>query len=305
MAKYRKLGKTSSQRKALLRNQITQLIYHGKIVTTEARAKEIRKIAEGIIALAVKERDNYETIEVDAKVPVKDKDGKRQKEVVDGKKITKYETVKKSIKKDAPSRLHARRQILKVLYPVVEVPIKDNNPNATVEVVWTYTWYDPTKEKQGALELLNRGCDVIEQHQDTTAPQVAAEEKGAYCIGYNVATPDAAPKAYLTAPTFHWNVFITDDIQKILDGTWESRKYWEGLNAGMVSLAPLSKLVAPGTAEKVAAAQKAIQDGSLQIFEGPIYDQNGVEKVPAGTVMTDDEVWNMEWFVKGVKGIIK
>ena len=122
MAKYRKLGKTSSQRKALLRNQITQLIYHGKIVTTEARAKELRKQAESLIALAVKEKDNFETIEVDAKIPVKDKDGKRVKEVVDGKKVTKFETVKKTVKKDSPSRLHARRQMLKVLYPVVEVP---------------------------------------------------------------------------------------------------------------------------------------------------------------------------------------
>ena len=122
MAKYRKLGKSSSQRKALLRNQVTQLIYHGKITTTEARAKEIRKQAEHLIALAVKERDNYETVEVDAKIPLKDKDGKRVKEVVDGKKVTQYETIKKTIKKDSPSRLHARRQILKVLYPVVEVP---------------------------------------------------------------------------------------------------------------------------------------------------------------------------------------
>ncbi len=122
MAKYRKLGKTSSQRKALLRNQVTQLIYHGKITTTEARAKEVRKEAEHLIALAVKERDNYETIEVDAKIPLKDKDGRRVKEVVDGKKVTQYETIKKSIKKDSPSRLHARRQMLKVLYPVVEVP---------------------------------------------------------------------------------------------------------------------------------------------------------------------------------------
>ena len=122
MAKYRKLGKTSSQRKALLRNQITQLIYHGKIVTTEARAKEIRKGVESIIALAIKEKDNFEMIEVDAKVPVKDAEGKRVKETVDGKKVTKYETVKKNIKKDKPSRLHARRQMLKVLYPVVEVP---------------------------------------------------------------------------------------------------------------------------------------------------------------------------------------
>ena len=122
MAKYRKLGRTSSQRKALLRNQVTALLNNGKIVTTEAKAKEVRKIAEGLIAMAVKEKDNFEMVKVSAKVPVKDKDGKRVKEVVDGKKVTKYETVEKEIKKDMPSRLHARRQMLKVLNPVVEVP---------------------------------------------------------------------------------------------------------------------------------------------------------------------------------------
>ena len=122
MAKYRKLGRTSSQRKALLRNQVTALINHGRIVTTEAKAKEIRKIAEGLIAMAVRERDNYEEVTVKAKVARKDKDGKRVKEVVDGKKVTVYDEVDKKIKKDLPSRLHARRQMLKVLYPVKEVP---------------------------------------------------------------------------------------------------------------------------------------------------------------------------------------
>lgn len=122
MAKYRKLGRTSSQRKALLRNQVTNLLYHGKIVTTEARAKEVRKIAEGLIAMAVKERDNYETVKVTAKVPRKDAEGRRVKEVVDGKKVTVYDEVEKEIKKDLPSRLHARRQMLRVLYPVTEVP---------------------------------------------------------------------------------------------------------------------------------------------------------------------------------------
>ena len=122
MAKYRKLGRTSPQRKALLRNQVTALLYHGKIVTTEARAKEVRKIAEHLITLAIKERDNYETVTVTAKVPVKDKDGKRVKEVIDGKRVTKFENVEKEIKKDLPTRLHARRQILRVLYPVVYVP---------------------------------------------------------------------------------------------------------------------------------------------------------------------------------------
>ncbi len=122
MAMYRKLGRTSSQRKALLRNQVTQLIYKGKIKTTEAKAKEIRKIAEHLVTLAIKEKDNFDTVTVDAKVARKDKDGKRIKEVVDGKRVTVYDTVKKEVKKDHPSRLHARRQMLKVLYPVTEVP---------------------------------------------------------------------------------------------------------------------------------------------------------------------------------------
>ena len=116
MAKYRKLSRTSAQRKALLRGQVTSLVANGKIVTTEAKAKEVQKIVEGLIALAVKEKDNFETVKVNAKVAKKDKDGKRVKEVVDGKKVTVYETVEKEIKKDAPSKLHARRQMLKVLY---------------------------------------------------------------------------------------------------------------------------------------------------------------------------------------------
>ncbi len=122
MSGYRKLSRPSDQRKALLRNQVTALIYRGRIVTTEAKAKEVRRIAEHLIALAVKERDNYDTVTVTAKVARKDKDGKRVKEVVDGKKVTVYDEVEKQIKKDQPSRLHARHQMLKVLYPVKEVP---------------------------------------------------------------------------------------------------------------------------------------------------------------------------------------
>ena len=122
MAGYRKLGRTSSQRKALLRNQVTNLLYHGKIKTTEAKAKEIRSIAEHLITLAVKEKDNYEMVTVKAKVARKDKDGKRVKEVVDGKKVTVFDEVDKQIKKENASRLHARRQMNKVLYGITVVP---------------------------------------------------------------------------------------------------------------------------------------------------------------------------------------
>ena len=125
MSGYRKLSRTSSQRKALLRNQVTALLYHGKIRTTESKAKEIRKIAEGLIAMAVREKDNFENVTVTAKVARKDANGKRVKEVKDGKKVTVYDEVTKTIKKDMPSRLHARRQMLKVFYPVKSVPTEN------------------------------------------------------------------------------------------------------------------------------------------------------------------------------------
>ena len=163
MAKYRKLGKTSSQRKALLRNQVTALLHHGKIVTTEARAKEVRKIAEGLIAMAIKEKDNFETVKVTAKVPVKDKDGKRVKEVVDGKKVTKFESVEKEIKKDLPSRLHVRRQILRVLYPVVYVPTeaagRKRNTKEVDLVAKLFDEYGPKYENRhgGYTRIIKKG----------------------------------------------------------------------------------------------------------------------------------------------------
>ena len=146
MAGYRKLGRTSSQRKALIRGQVTSLLNNGKIVTTEARAKEISKVAEGLIALAVKEKDNFDEVEVTAKVARKDKDGKRVKEVVDGKKVTVFDEVKKTIKKDQPSRLHARRQMNKVLYTVlsmqtVRVATQESLRLASVKVMQLWKYY--------------------------------------------------------------------------------------------------------------------------------------------------------------------
>ena len=123
MPQQRKLGcRTSSQRKSMLRNLTTDLLYHGKITTTEHRAKEVRRIAERLITLAVKERDNFSTETVQVKVPQKDRFGRRMKDEVDGKKVTLFDEIEKTIKKDSPTRLAARRKILSVLYPVTEVP---------------------------------------------------------------------------------------------------------------------------------------------------------------------------------------
>ncbi|MCQ2585881.1 MAG: BMP family ABC transporter substrate-binding protein [Treponema sp.] len=178
--------------------------------------------------------------------------------------------------------------------------VKSVNKDATVEVVWTNTWYDPAIEKQGALELLNRGCDVIEQHQDTTAPQVAAQEKGALCLGYNVPTPNAAPKAYLTAPIFDWPVFYTSNVQAILDGTWEGKHYWLPASTGIAKLDKLTDLCAPGTQEAVDAVAAKMMKDEFEPFTGPVYDNEGNLKIAEGEKMADKDIWNMMWYVDGV-----
>ena len=126
MAGYRKLGRTSSQRKAMLRSLVTALLFNGKIVTTEARAKEVKKIAEGLIALAVKEKDNFEEVTIKAKVAKKDAEGKRVKEVVDGKKVTVYETVEKEIKKGSASVAFAGLGFSEECYHLVDSQAKMN-----------------------------------------------------------------------------------------------------------------------------------------------------------------------------------
>ena len=135
MSGYRKLSRNAAQRKALLRSQVTSFLYHGRIVTTESKAKEVARIAEGLIALAVREKDNFENVTVTCKVPRKDADGKRVKEVKDGKKVAVFDETQKEIKKDLPSRLHARRQMLKFLYPVTEVPAEAKGKKAGTKKV--------------------------------------------------------------------------------------------------------------------------------------------------------------------------
>jgi basic membrane protein A len=123
-------------------------------------------------------------------------------------------------------------------------------------------------------------------------------------VGYNVATPTAAPKAYLTAPLFHWEVFYTDDVKHVLAGDWQSRAYWEGFKNGQVTLDTLTANNDPRTAAAVADAQAKILAGTFDPYQGPIADQSGAIKVSAGSKLTDDEIWNISWFVKGVIGTI-
>ncbi len=179
------------------------------------------------------------------------------------------------------------------------------NPDVTVDVRWTHTWYDPAKEKEAAISLLDEGCDVIAQHQDTTSPQIAAEEKGAFAIGYNTDSPTAAPKAYLTAPIWNWGPYYAAQVKAVLDGTWKATNYWGGMDDGIVALAPLTALAPTEAKSKIDELSAKIKDGSFNIFAGPIMDQDGNEKIPAGSAVDDGGQLSMDWFVKGVQGTIE
>ncbi len=179
------------------------------------------------------------------------------------------------------------------------------NPKITVKVNWTHTWYDPAKEKEAAKALLDAGCDVLAQHQDTTATQQAAEEKGVWAIGYDLDTRASAPKAYLTAPIWNWGKFYASEVQKIVDGNWKQENYYGTMKDGLVDLAPLTGNIAEGTQVAVDKAKAAIIDGSLNVFAGPIKDQTGAVKVPEGSAMTFEEMMSVDWFVQGVEGKIK
>jgi basic membrane protein A len=182
--------------------------------------------------------------------------------------------------------------------------VRSVNPKAVVNVKWTNTWLDAQLEKDAALALLNEGNDVITQHQDTTGPQIAAQEKNAFAIGYNSDSRNAAPKAYITAPVWNWGVYYVDQVQKILDGTWKAENYMGTMKDGLIDLAPLTDNAAPGTKEKIEAVKAKIVDGSLDIFAGPVKDQKGNIKIAQGATMTDKEQLECKWFVEGVNGEI-
>ncbi|MEW5815501.1 MAG: BMP family ABC transporter substrate-binding protein [Spirochaetota bacterium] len=182
--------------------------------------------------------------------------------------------------------------------------VRSVNPAATVRVVWTNTWYDPVKEREAAVALLDAGADIIAQHQDTTEPQKAAQERGALSIGYDSDMAAFVGDTVLVSPVWNWGVYYVATIQAVLDGTWKSHQYWEGLKDDVVALSRFSPRVPQAVRQLVEEARKKIIDGSWDVFWGPIQDQKGNTVVPSGKRMTDEEMLNFNWFVEGVVGTI-
>ncbi len=182
--------------------------------------------------------------------------------------------------------------------------VRAANPNAKVKVIWTNTWYDPAKEKQAAMSLLDAGADVIAQHQDTPGPMQAAEEKGKFGVGYNTDMSKMAPKAVLTSAVWNWGPYYVKVIDAVKKGTWKSEQYWGHMNDGIADIVPFGPMVQDDTKKLVDAAKAKIVKGELKLFAGPLKDQTGQVKVAAGQVMSDADQLSFNWFVEGVDGTI-
>jgi basic membrane protein A and related proteins len=178
------------------------------------------------------------------------------------------------------------------------------NPQATVHVVWSNTWYDPAQEKEAADSLLSAGADVITQHQDSPAAVQAAAAAGKFAVGYNSDMSRFGPQAFLTAPIWHWGPMYLYIAKQVEAGTFHGEDLWWGMDKGVVDIAPLGPMVPASVRSMVAAKRQAIIAGTFNEFAGPIRDQNGRIRVPAGRALSDAEQLSMNWFVQGVVGAI-
>jgi basic membrane protein A len=180
--------------------------------------------------------------------------------------------------------------------------VRTANPEATVNVVWTNTWFGPPEEKEAAEALLDQGVDVIAQHQDTTEPQKAAADRGALSIGYDSDMSAFVGDTVLTSPIWNWGTKYAEIAQAVMAGTYSTESYWGGMDDGVVDLAPLSPLVDAETVALVDEYKAQILGGDWDVFCGPINGQNGELSIAEAACMSDDEMLNMDWFVEGVIG---
>ena len=209
-------------------------------------------------------------------------------------------------------------------YPIPEVIREINaytmgaramNPNATVQVVWTNTWFDPAKERQAAESLVAAGVDVLGDGQDSPTTGQVAAAAGIKWTGYDSDQTSFAPNSWLTATTYNWGPYYIQDIQSAMNGTWKSHFYYGGLQDGLVVLAPFGTSVSSATATAITAKENAIKAGTFKVFGGPITKQNGTMGVPAGSYLPvcttscgsttkETDLYGLNWFVLGVKGTI-
>ncbi|HHX37490.1 MAG TPA: BMP family ABC transporter substrate-binding protein, partial [Clostridiaceae bacterium] len=183
--------------------------------------------------------------------------------------------------------------------------VRSVNPEATVSVKFSMTWFDPGKETETAKALLDEGCDVLAMHQDTPSTLKAAEDAGKFAIGYDLSAADVVPDAYLTAPLWDWSSYYEHKMNAVMDGTWAVEESWGGMKEGLVALDDLTEHVPEEAVAKVEELEPQIaEEGNAFVFAGPLKDQDGNEVCPAGKSLSREEQMEMNYFVEGVLGQI-
>ena len=173
------------------------------------------------------------------------------------------------------------------------------NPNVELSITWVYTWYDPGKEKDAAVAMIQQGCDIVAQHTDSPAPLQAAEEAGVLGFGQASDQMKFAPNAQLTATIDNWGPYYIRKVGQVLDGTWETGDYFGHMNEGAVQMAPFANMPADVQAE-AQRVKDAISAGELFGFTGPINKQDGTPFLAEGEVATRQQLDTMMFYVEGI-----
>ena len=176
------------------------------------------------------------------------------------------------------------------------------HPGAQVHIVWTNSWYNPTKEKQAAESLVSQGADVLGMNVDSTATGQVAKEHNIGWVGYDSDSSSFAPKSWLTASVYNWGPYYLKRVKEAMAGTWKPGFYYGSIKDGFTGLAPFGPNVSAATKAAIAAKEKAIENGSFYEFAGPIVDQNGKTVVAKGQKLTVQQLYSVDWLVKGVIG---
>lgn len=182
--------------------------------------------------------------------------------------------------------------------------VREANPQAEVRVVWTNTWFDPVKEREAAIALLDAGADIIAQHQDTTEPQKAAQERGALSIGYDSDMAQFVGDSVLTSPVWNWGPKYVEITKAVMDGTYKTESFYGQLKdePDIFDLAPLSPRVPEDVKTLVEERKAALEDGSFAVFCGPLKSASGVDLLPEGKCLNLAEKLSMDYFIEGVQG---
>lgn len=181
----------------------------------------------------------------------------------------------------------------------IQLALDKYNPGTEIKVVWVNSWFDPGKEADAANALIDQGVDVVFQHTDSPAPIQTAERRGVYSVGYASDMGHFGSKAVLTSIVNNWGPHYIKSTQAVIDGNWKSQDYWGGLADGTIQL-PISDLVPADVKAEAEAIIADIKTGAFHPFTGPIMDQSGAVRIPAGTTASNAELAGMDYYVKGI-----